>query len=199
MNEVRIIGGMWRRRKIAFPSRPGLRPTPDRTRETLFNWLAGYVEGRRCLDLFAGSGALGFEAASRGAAEVVLVERDPAAVRALLATVAKLGATVCTVARGSALDWLERAAAEPFDIVFLDPPFADDASGEVLRRLLESRLVHAESFVYIEFRRGAMPGLDGFAVVKSTRAGDSEARLLRPVHPDPSLPVTSRPRPRGGS
>jgi 16S rRNA (guanine966-N2)-methyltransferase len=182
MNEVRIIGGMWRRRKIAFPSRPGLRPSPDRTRVTLFNWLAGAVEGRRCLDLFAGSGVLGFEAASRGAIEVVLIERDAATVRALEASRQRLGASTCRIQRSDAPRWLAKAPATPFDIVFLDPPFDGQLLEAALSGLAQRALVSAGGCVYIEHRRGAAPRVgQAWRVVKSTRAGESEAHLLRPA------------------
>ena len=123
---LRIIGGEWRGRRLAFPSRPGLRPTPDRVRETLFNWLAPVLPGARCLDLFAGSGCLGLEALSRGAAEAWLVEHDPLLARTLSEHVARLGAHA-RVIRDDARRVLKRAAAgaERFDIVFLDPPYRE--------------------------------------------------------------------------
>ena len=109
--EVRIIGGLWKRSKLPVADRPGLRPTPDRVRETVFNWLGQTLDGWRCVDAFAGSGALGFEAASRGAAEVVLVERDAALVASLRATQQRLQADPVRVERADALQWLARAAA----------------------------------------------------------------------------------------
>ena len=117
--EVRIIGGEWRGRKLHFPNVPGLRPTPDRVRETVFNWLQFRVPGTRCLDLFAGSGALGFEALSRGAAEVVFVEQDPDAAAALRATLALLDCPRGHVFARDAFAWLAQEPARPFDIVFL--------------------------------------------------------------------------------
>lgn len=130
---VRIIGGHWRRRMLSFPSIEDLRPTPDRVRETVFNWLGQDMHGLRCLDLFAGSGALGFEAASRGAERVVMVEREPAILRALEATRGQLGeppaGTVIEIVRADALRFLEgearrtSGAAGGHDVVFLDPPF----------------------------------------------------------------------------
>ena len=121
--EVRIIGGAWKRSKLPVADRPGLRPTPDRVRETLFNWLGQDLSGWRCLDAFAGSGALGFEAASRGAAESVLLERDPALVASLAATKTRLDATAVRVERTDALPWMARSAPDAFELVFLDPPF----------------------------------------------------------------------------
>src|SRR5450432_2048001 len=122
-NSVRIIGGEWRGRRINFPDIPGLRPTPDRVRETLFNWLQQAVAGARCLDLFAGSGALGLEALSRGAKALAFVEQAVPAARALREQLMRLGATSrAQVFEMGAARFL-RSAGEPFDIVFLDPPF----------------------------------------------------------------------------
>src|SRR5512134_933490 len=121
-NQLRIIGGRWRSRRLRFPPLPGLRPTPDRVRETLFNWLTPVIAGARCLDLFAGSGALGIEALSRGAAAVTFVERHPQAVRGLRANLAQLRAEGARVEQADALLWL-RQAPQPFTVVFLNPPF----------------------------------------------------------------------------
>jgi 16S rRNA (guanine(966)-N(2))-methyltransferase RsmD len=123
-HEVRIVGGRWKRSKLPVPDLPGLRPTPDRVRETLFNWLGQNLEGWKVLDAFAGSGALGFEAASRGAARVLLLERDAALVRSLLASRERLqaGATL-RIERADALAWMRAAAPAQFDLVLLDPPF----------------------------------------------------------------------------
>jgi len=124
--QVRIIAGSLRGSRIAVPDAPGLRPTSDRVRETLFNWLQSQVVGARVLDLFAGVGALGFEAASRGAASVVLVERDPALARALEATAARLKIATAQVHGADALTWLSGAKGAGFDLVFVDPPFSAD-------------------------------------------------------------------------
>jgi len=118
-NRVRIIGGAWRSRLVHFPPRPDLRPTPDRVRETLFNWLGQDLTAKACLDLFAGSGALGFEAASRGARRVVMVERDPVVYRALVASRAALDAAVVELQRADALEFL-RADDAVYDVVFID-------------------------------------------------------------------------------
>jgi len=180
MNEVRIIGGMWKRRKLAFPSRPGLRPSPDRTRETLFNWLAPLIQDTHCLDLFAGSGALGFEAASRGATAVTLVERDPQAVRALGANREKLGATQCEIVRAEALSWL-RKDTRRWDVVFLDPPFDGELLAGALKILADGTHLGPEASVYVEFRHGEAPDLTGWTIAKTARAGASSAHLLRLV------------------
>jgi 16S rRNA (guanine966-N2)-methyltransferase len=134
-NRVRIIGGAWRSRVLAFPSVVELRPTPDRVRETLFNWLGQDLAGRRCLDLFAGSGALGFEALSRGAREVVMVERSRAALAALRENGVRLGAGPrARFVLGDALHFLG-APGERFDVVFVDPPYASGLADAVLARL----------------------------------------------------------------
>ena len=147
-NRVRIIGGEWRSRILTFPPAAALRPTPDRVRETLFNWLGQRLDGLACLDLFAGSGALGFEALSRGAARVVMVEQDRAVGRALEASAALLGATGAEIVHAESMRWLA-ACRETFDVVFLDPPYASDLAARSLE-LLTGRMrpggrVYAES------------------------------------------------------
>ena len=136
-NEFRIIAGVWRRRKLKFPPLPGIRPSPDRVRETLFNWLMDRVAGARCLDLFTGSGALGLEALSRGAAEVVFVDRERAALDAVGGHLAALKAQGGTLVQADALAWLETPGTT-FDIVFLDPPF----DAEFLPRLCKIGRAH---------------------------------------------------------
>lgn len=126
---MRIVGGAWRRSLLAVADVPGLRPTPDRVRETLFNWLGARLEGWRCVDLFAGTGALGFEAASRGAAEVIAVERHPRALATLRDAKARLAADAVRVVEGDAAEVVQRLVATragAFDVVFLDPPFGQD-------------------------------------------------------------------------
>src|SRR6185503_9844939 len=131
---VRIIAGEYRGRRIPVPQKPDLRPTPDRVRETLFNWLGQWLDGLVCLDLFAGSGALGFEAASRGAARVVMVENDAAVCQSLENFRALIGAPAIELVRGDALEYLKRSR-ERFDVVFLDPPFRQNALPAVFRQL----------------------------------------------------------------
>ncbi len=146
---LRIIGGRDRGRLLPIPDQPGLRPTPDRVRETLFNWLAPILPGARCLDLFAGSGALGLEAASRGAGRVVLVESNPVLARQLAATVVTLKADAVEVAAAEALAWLG-GPPEPFDIVFLDPPFAAGLLAPVGARLAAGGWLAPAARVYLE-------------------------------------------------
>ncbi|MBX9904507.1 MAG: 16S rRNA (guanine(966)-N(2))-methyltransferase RsmD [Burkholderiales bacterium] len=176
-NEVRIIGGAWRSRRIRFPDRPGLRPTPDRVRETLFNWLGQDLTGRDCLDLFAGSGALGFEAASRGARRVTMVENDAAAWRALQDNREGLAATAVTAVRADALEFLKNHH-DCYHVVFLDPPFADDLWPQLLARL--PRQLASGGLVYCE-RAQPLAALDGWEVVKSGRAGQVSHQLLKRV------------------
>jgi 16S rRNA (guanine966-N2)-methyltransferase len=154
-NTLRIIGGEWRGRRIRFPGKGGIRPTPDRVRETLFNWLMAKAPGSRCLDLFAGSGALGLEALSRGAAHATFVERERENAAALAETAARLAPGRASVIEADALAWL---AGPPtaFDVVFLDPPFAAGVLDESMR-LLESRgWLAKDAYVYIE-----MPAREG--------------------------------------
>ncbi|MGE5616976.1 MAG: 16S rRNA (guanine(966)-N(2))-methyltransferase RsmD [Bacillota bacterium] len=133
-NRVRIIAGEWRSRLVEFPDAPGLRPTPDRVRETLFNWLGQHLDGLSCLDLFAGSGALGFEALSRGAKRVVMVERERAALEGLRESSARLGARNLEIVAADALRFLERPG-ERFDVAFVDPPYSENLVTRVLDRL----------------------------------------------------------------
>ncbi len=174
---VRIIGGAWRSRRIRFPSQVGVRPTPDRVRETLFNWLGTSVEGTRVLDLFAGSGALGFEALSRGAAQVDFVERRGANVKALRENIALLRTEDrASVYCEEALSWL-RSAAGPYNVVFLDPPYDSDLVDSALIALSRPGLLAPDHRVYLERRPGAsVPG--GWKVHRVTRAGMVEAALV---------------------
>lgn len=171
---VRIIGGQWRSRYISVPDRPGLRPTPDRVRETLFNWLGQDLSGLACLDLFAGSGALGFEAASRGAARVVMVENDRQTQAALELSRRALGAATVEIVAGGALDFLARSK-ERFDVVFLDPPFRQNGLTEVLSRL--PRCLAAGARVYVEAERPVEPSAT-WRELRRKRAGQVSYQLL---------------------
>ena len=176
-HEVRIIGGQWKRSKLPVADRPGLRPTPDRVRETLFNWLGQDLTGWRCLDAFAGSGALGFEAASRGAAEVVLLERDPALVASLQASRHRLQADALRVEGSDAIGWMGRAAAGSFDLVFLDPPFGTDLAERALP--LAARLCAADGLIYLEARQPPSALPEGWELQRQGRAGAVHFHLLR--------------------
>jgi 16S rRNA (guanine966-N2)-methyltransferase len=180
-NTVRIIGGGWRGRRITFPDVPGLRPTPDRVRETLFNWLQHDIAGARCLDLFAGSGALGLEALSRGAKELVFVEQSVAASRALQEQLARLGAERRSqVVEMGAARYL-RGVAPAFDIVFLDPPFGRDALAEYLPLLDSGHWLKPGSQVYLENEKAAgAPLLPAhWELLKSKSAGEVGYHLAR--------------------
>ena len=146
---LRIIGGTWRGRKLRFPASAAIRPTPDRVRETLFNWLGARTAGARALDLFAGSGALGLEALSRGASHVTFVEQDEAAVRELRTRLAEWQAGDARVARADALRYLA-GEARTFDLVFLDPPFASELLSEAARLLEERHWLGAGALIYVE-------------------------------------------------
>ncbi|WP_305804589.1 16S rRNA (guanine(966)-N(2))-methyltransferase RsmD [Stenotrophomonas sp. YIM B06876] len=160
LGQVRIVGGRWRNTRLPVPDLPGLRPTSDRVRETLFNWLMPKLPGARVLDLFAGSGALGLEAVSRGAASAVLVERDPQLVAGLRAVAARLGAAAqLEVVAADALRWLETPSTAPADLVFVDPPFADGLWPQVIELL--PRHLAADAWLYVEAPLQALPALPG--------------------------------------
>lgn len=154
--QVRIIGGKWRNTRLQVPVRPGLRPTADRVRETLFNWLQPRLPGATVLDLFAGSGALGLEALSRGAAHATLVERDPGLAAAISATVQRLDAgSQASVVNSDALAWLQRPVLRKADIAFIDPPFADGLWPAVLAGL-PAHLAD-DSWLYVESPVASQP------------------------------------------
>ena len=187
-NSVRIIGGGWRGRRVNFPDIPGLRPTPDRVRETLFNWLQHAIAGARCLDLFAGSGALGLEALSRGANEVVFVEQAVAAARALQEQLVRFGgAPKGRVVEMGAARFL-RAAATPFDIVFLDPPYGRDALAEYVPMLDAGNWLKVGGLVYLENEKSAgQPKLPAhWELLKSKAAGEVGYHLARASSPEPT-------------
>ncbi len=178
--EVRIIGGQWKRSKLPVADRPGLRPTPDRVRETLFNWLGNDLEGWRCLDAFAGSGALGFEAASRGAAEVILLERERTLAASLNQSRERLKAGTLRIECAEALSWMAACAPRRFELVFIDPPF----DAQLFERALAAaaRLLVPEGCVYLEADReftAADVAPLGLAPHRHLRAGQVHAHLLR--------------------
>lgn len=179
---VRIVGGRWRSRLLEVPARPDLRPTPDRVRETLFNWLGQRLEGCVCLDLFAGSGALGFEAASRGATRVVMVESDRLALAALRASRERLEAAEVEIVAGDALEYLVRER-ERFDVVFLDPPFRQNALPALLAKLPPRLQPGAR--VYLEGAQ-AVPAAAPWRELKRARAGQVSVQLLQWSEHDPS-------------
>lgn len=176
---MRIIGGEWRGRWLEFSGSGELRPTGDRMRETLFNWLQFELHGKRCLDLFAGSGALGFEAASRGAAEVVLVEPHPAAAGALKGNIERLGAGKLQLIRQRAEDFLATTPAG-FDVVFLDPPFSRDLLAEVFAAL-QAGWLNPGAWIYVEQPRDTqLPETPAeWALHREKPQGQVSARLFR--------------------
>ncbi len=179
-HEVRIIGGQWKRTKLAVADKPGLRPTPARVRETLFNWLGQDLGGWRCIDAFAGTGALGFEAASRGAKEVHLVERDSALVVQLKRIQTQLQASATQIVRGDAIAALKQMEPASMDAVFLDPPFDSVLFDAALQAA--GRAVATDGFVYLEAPRlwtnEQLEGA-GLKVHRHLKAGAVHAHLLR--------------------
>jgi 16S rRNA (guanine966-N2)-methyltransferase len=184
-NSVRIIAGAWRGRRVHFPDLPGLRPTPDRVRETLFNWLQLSIGGARCLDLFAGSGALGIEALSRGASTLVFVEQAQAAARTLVKELERLGgAANARVAEMGASRFLRTAGeayGKPFDMVFLDPPFGQNALAEFIPLIDQGGWVSPGGLVYVENEKsaGAPPIPAHWELLKSKSAGEVGYHLAR--------------------
>jgi 16S rRNA (guanine966-N2)-methyltransferase len=179
-NAVRIVGGEWRGRLLRFPAVPGVRPTPDRVRETLFNWLQQRVIGSRCLDLFAGSGALGLEALSRGAAHVVFVDVEAAVTRYLLERLRDFGCDRAQVVRSDAARYLD-APGQEFDLVFLDPPFDSAVLPETCRRLERDGWLAPGALVYLEAPAAAGPPElpAGWTLLNSRRAGEVGYHLAR--------------------
>jgi 16S rRNA (guanine966-N2)-methyltransferase len=183
-NRLRIIGGEWRSRIVRFADIPGIRPTPDRVRETLFNWLQEGVAGARCLDLFAGSGALAFEALSRGAESVVAVETDSKAIAAIREAARELHAQGLCLEHADALVWLRHnREGKRFDIVFLDPPFAENLHANCLALLVEHQWLTPDARIYVESGTSldgvALP--QGWALVRNKRAGAVYYGLIQPL------------------
>lgn len=181
-NQIRIIGGDWRRTPLPVADVEGLRPTPDRVRETLFNWLGQRLDGMRCLDLFAGSGALGFEAASRGAARVLMIERNSRAIRQLRANQVKLAATAIEIVEADAMRLAPGLPPGSFDVIFLDPPFDAELLVPALQNVLP--LAAADAAIYVEAPQPLDRFLDGavlgdWQIVRQDRAGAVHYHLLR--------------------
>ncbi len=180
VGSVRLIAGRLRGSKLAVPDRPGLRPTPDRVRVTLFDWLAFVLPGKRALDLFAGSGALGIEAWSREAAAVTLVEADPELAAALRANVARLSATGTEVVASTAERFLAATPAAPYDVVFVDPPFAAGLWTATLARLVDGGWLADGALVYVESPPGAEIVIpEGWKIHREGKAGEVRFALWR--------------------
>ncbi len=184
-NLLRIIGGQWRGRKLNFADGEGLRPTMDRVRETLFNWLQYEVAGARCLDLFSGSGALGLEALSRYAGEVVMIDKNPHAVRMIRQNLELLNADNTQLIQMDALDYLRQVAEsnppEQFDIVFLDPPFKQQLVATFCEQLAMADCLSDGALIYIEIEKNTqLPQLpDGWELIKEKKAGQLAYCLVR--------------------
>ena len=177
---LRIVAGNWRSRLLEIADEPGLRPTAERLRETLFNWLAPTIEGAHGLDLFAGTGALGIEALSRGAASLTFVESSPGVAALLQRNLAKLDADNAEIVRGDALEYLADYRGRPFDIIFVDPPFADDMLADACAALHASEAIAAGTRVYLEDARSrALPSLpENWRIEKERTAGNVRYALL---------------------
>ena len=177
---LRIVAGNWRSRLLPIADVPGLRPTSERVRETLFNWIGPRVHGSRCLDLFAGTGALGLEALSRGAESAELVEKSARAIAGLKASVQALDATSATVRQQDAWQFLEQYTGAPFDLIFLDPPFADESLQRLCRLIDEKSVLASGGRVYLEQDRSspepALPA--GWTVIKSKSTGNVRYSLV---------------------
>jgi 16S rRNA (guanine966-N2)-methyltransferase len=179
-NAVRIVGGEWRGRLLRFPAVPGVRPTPDRVRETLFNWLQQRVAGSRCLDLFSGSGALGLEALSRGAAEVVFVDVEPAVTNYLVGQLKDFRCDRGQVVRSDASRFLD-GPPQAFDLIFLDPPFDAALLPDTCRRLEQGGWLAPGGYVYLEAPAAAGPPElpAAWTLLRSKRAGEVGYHLAR--------------------
>jgi len=177
---VRIVAGKWRSRLLNIASVPGLRPTSERIRETLFNWLAARIHGKRCLDLFAGTGALGFEALSRGASTVTFIEKSSDAATMLREVSRQLDADGALIECRDAFEFLRSECQERYDLVFLDPPFADDSLAEVCKLLNERKFLSVNAQVYLEQgKAGTLPELpDGWTVGHEKIAGNVRYSLI---------------------
>jgi len=185
-HEVRIIGGLWKRTKLPVADRPGLRPTPSRVRETLFNWLGQDLSGWHCIDAFAGTGALGLEAASRGAAEVVLVEQDGALLANLSRISTQLKASGVRVERGDGVAALRQRSGQGLHVVFIDPPFGDGQNETLYSAALTAarQAVRADGWIYLEAPRVWSEdelAQIGLQVHRQGKAGAVAFHLLRPL------------------
>ena len=176
--KIRIIGGKWRGRKLPVPISPGLRPTPDRVKETLFNWLTPYIEGANCLDLFAGTGALGFEALSRGAGHVVMVEQNRALADQIQFQSDILSAKELEIICADVSSWLSHCK-QKFDIVFIDPPYASAQAGNITQQLLNCDCLKPGALIYMESDRKVTDIAPALQAIKQSKAGVVEFQLLK--------------------
>lgn len=183
---IRIIAGKWRSRQIRFPQHPALRPTSNRIRETVFNWLQHRIEAAYCLDLFSGTGIFGLESLSRGAASVLMVERDRQLADNIIVQAETLGARGCEVVCGDSLSWLRQRVTTPsemYDIVFIDPPFADNLESDTCQLLESSGVLKNDALIYLEsVKDRKMDQLPpGWRILKSKSAGSVQYLLLQKI------------------
>ena len=180
---VRIIGGKWRGTRLPVPDLPGLRPSGDRGRETLFNWLQANIHGAYCVDLFAGSGVLGIEAASRGAADVTLIEKSRVAATTIRETVKRLDSDRVRVVQADAIEWLAGCEPQSLDIVFIDPPFSSGLEGRSLELLATGDSVRKGGCVYLETAREISPPAPppGWEITREKLLGEVRMQLLKKV------------------
>lgn len=184
---VRIIGGQWKKRIIRFRGSNELRPTPDSVRETVFNWLAPHISGARCLDLFSGSGALGFEAASRGAASVTLVENQFKTWRQLQDTINLLNTSTVVAEHADALDWLTQCRQQ-FNLVFVDPPYCSGLVDKALARLIRTNCLRTDANIYTEYRIDEKPTIPiHWELLRQKKAGQVCYSLYR--HTESSIKI----------
>jgi 16S rRNA (guanine966-N2)-methyltransferase len=178
LGQVRIIGGIHRSRILKFRDEAiGLRPTTDRIRETVFNWLGQSLHNKSCLDLFAGSGAMGFEAISRGASLVLMIEKNRYVYNDLISNAQLLKIDNIHIKNQDALNYINQPTSESFDIIFIDPPYNSDLLNQCLCSLKQAKLVKPDTLIYIEYQ--AMPDLTGYTVIKKGRAGIVHYSLLK--------------------
>lgn len=184
-NSVRIIAGDWRGRRLPIADVPGLRPSGDRSRETLFNWLQPWLVGSDCADLFAGTGALGFEAASRGATSVFMIEKHPKAQEVLRQSIEQLQALQVNLHCGGAMSHLEDIKPDSFDLVFVDPPFDSNLGGLVFERLVKGGCIRRGGFVYIESPLSLkVPTPEGWSTWREKELGEVRMQLFRRFRQD---------------
>ncbi|MDM8564142.1 16S rRNA (guanine(966)-N(2))-methyltransferase RsmD [Candidatus Halobeggiatoa sp. HSG11] len=174
--KIRIIAGQWRGRKISVLDKPGLRPTPNRLRETLFNWLTPYLPGSKCLDLFAGSGALGIEAASRGAEQVLLVEKEFDIIKNLHQHIITLNSKNIKIKQMDAITFLQKETTETFDIVFLDPPFEQNLLIPC-SNLLEPWL-NKSAYIYLETNANIIASFNNWQIIRQKKVGQVLGTLM---------------------
>ena len=179
--QLRIVGGQWRSRRLPIPTAEGLRPTPDRMGETLFNWLTGWVTEARCLDVFSGSGALGLEALSRGAVSAVFLEQAREPAQQLTANLQSLGCDNAKVINIDALSWLQQKAGQPYQLIFLDPPFRKDMLAPACEALDKNGYTGNSTLIYIESEKEltTLPVPDHWYLWKEKQAGQVISRLYR--------------------